>query len=527
MAKEKRIKPLNRRLAVAVTASAMTAGALTPACAAETAWAAQPRLVVGILVEGLTESDLLRYSESLGANGINRVAQGGVAIPCVDYGDASTVAAVSIAATGATPNVTGIDAPTVYDRSAARVSSVIADPQYLGNFTSEKVSPAALRVSTLADELKIASGGYARTYSIAPDAATAIIAGGHSAGSAVWISDTDGRWATSTYYKDLPGAVTERNYRTPLAARIDTMYWTPAVRAAGSFRYDFPRTATDRYRMFKASPRAGDEVTSLACDYLTHIARNHRDGATDMLTLSYSVAPYPYGLASSASMLQEQADAYRRLDGQIARVIDRIDSTTGLSNTLIYIAGIPSDQLIRPTSDIEIAMLPTGEFSPRKARALLNMYLMALYGNGDWVTAYHDRWFFLNTDLADKNGVSTAELRARAAEFLRRMSGVTDATPVDQILASEAGRYINVDHAGDVRIQIQLGWRLIETDSPQTEGKTLRAAAHVAPLFIRYPSLQPTRIDTPVDAAVIAPTLARIIRIRAPNAAGRAPLPLK
>lgn len=527
MAKENKIKPLNRRLAIAVTASAVTAGALMPAHAAEAHAPAQPRLVVGILVEGLTESDLLRYSDCIGSNGINRIASGGVVIPNVDFGDATTVAAVAMVTTGATPNVSGIDAPAVYDRTAARVSSIIADPQYIGNFTSEKVSPAALRVSTLPDELKIASGGYSHTYSIAPDAATAIISGGHSAGSAVWISDTDGRWATSTYYKDLPGAVTERNYRTPLASRIDTIYWTPSVRTAGTFRYDFPRTATDRYRMFKSSPRAGDEITSLACDYLSHIAARHRDGATDMLTLSYTVAPYPYGLPSSASMQQEQADAYRRLDAQIARVLEQIERTGGLSNTLVYIAGIPSEQLLRPTSDIEIATLPTGEFSPRKARALLNMYLMAVYGNGDWVTAYHDRWFFLNTDLADKNGVSISELRSRAAEFLRQMSGVTDASTLENILSSDSRRYVQAAHCGDVRIEIQPGWRLIETDSPRTEGKTLRASAKVAPLFIHYPSLQSTRIDSPVDAAVIAPTLARIIRIRAPNAASQAPLPLK
>ncbi len=518
---------MNRRLAIAVTASAVATGALIPAYAADTTVPAQPRLVVGILVEGLTESDLLRYSDRLGSNGIKRIATGGVVIPNVDYGDAATVAAVATVVTGATPNVNGIDAADVYDRAASRTTPIISDPQYLGNFTSEKVSPAALRVSTLADEIKIASGGYSHTYSIAPDAATAIIAGGHSAGSAVWISDADGRWATSTYYKDLPGAVTERNYRSSLSSRIDTMYWTPAVRSSGAFRYDFPRTATDRYRMFKASPRAGDEITALACDYLTHIARSHRDGATDMLTLGYSVAPYPYGLASSASMQQEQADAYRRLDSQIACLLDQVDHTTGLANTLVYIAGIPSEQLLRPTSDIEIATLPSGEFSPRKARALLNMYLMAVYGNGDWVTGYHDRWFYLNTALAEKNGVNISELRTRSAEFLRQMSGVTDASAVEHILSSDARRYVNVAHAGDVRIEIQPGWRLIETDTPAAEGKTLRASARVAPLFIRYPSLQSVRIDTPVDAAVIAPTLARIIRIRAPNAASEAPLPLQ
>ena len=32
--------------------------------------------------------------------------------------------------------------------------------------------------------------------------------------------------------------------------------------------------------------------------------------------------------------------------------------------------------------------IPTGEFSSKKAVSLLNMYLMALYGNGSWVNGY-------------------------------------------------------------------------------------------------------------------------------------------
>ena len=35
--------------------------------------------------------------------------------------------------------------------------------------------------------------------------------------------------------------------------------------------------------------------------------------------------------------------------------------------------------------------VPAGEFHPKRATALLNMYLMAIYGQGDWVEGYHNR----------------------------------------------------------------------------------------------------------------------------------------
>ena len=48
-----------------------------------------------------------------------------------------------------------------------------------------------------------------------------------------------------------------------------------------------------------------------------------------------------------------------------------------------------------------------------------------------------------------------------------------------------------------------------------------------ARVFIVAPSVPAQVLDTPVDARAIAPTVAGILRIRSPNAAGSAPLRLK
>lgn len=82
-----------------------------------------------------------------------------------------------------------------------------------------------MRVSTLADELKIGSSGDSRAYSIAASPEMAIICAGHASNSATWLNDKDGRWATSTFYRDLPALVANRNYKMPLSARLDTISW--------------------------------------------------------------------------------------------------------------------------------------------------------------------------------------------------------------------------------------------------------------------------------------------------------------
>ena len=64
------------------------------------------------------------------------------------------------------------------------------------------------------------------------------------------------------------------------------------------------------------------------------------------------------------------------------------------------------------------------------------------------------------------------------------------------------------------------GWQETDDDSdmerPQT---TLRAATTVAPAFILAPGEAPRTIGGAVDARVLAPTVAGMLRIRSPNGA--------
>lgn len=501
---------------------------LAAAGASHTAvWAQQsqrPQLVVGILVEGLSEADLSVYRDVLGSDGFERLESQGVTVDAVDYGDARGPAAVAIIATGATANVNGIASRYVYNRDTGRRLPVVHDPAFLGNFTTLTVSPGVIRVSTLPDEARMASGGYGRSYSIAADPETAVIAAGHAASSATWINDNDGRWATSTFYKDTPGALTRRNYQTPLASRLDTISWAD-FRQPGRFSYRFPRTDSDRFMRFKRSARVQQEITDLACDFMADLKALHRTGSTDFLTVAYNVSPSPYGLASPSVMQAEQEDSYRRLDNQIARLLNCIESTTGLANTVVYVAGIPAEPYVRPTDERTRGAIPAGEFSIRKAKALLNMYLMALHGNGEWVSGFDGTDIFLNSTLVSKSGVEMPQIRREAADFMRRMSGVTSAETSEQILAGNRSRYHTATSAPDVSFEITPGWTVTESEH-SSEGLTYRALPSTAPFFLFYPSLKSQRITSPVDAVAIAPTLARTIRIRAPNAASATPLPL-
>ncbi|MDE5940758.1 MAG: alkaline phosphatase family protein [Muribaculaceae bacterium] len=495
----------------------------------------RPQLVVGIVVEGLTMDYLELLRPHFTEGGFRRLLEQGVTVTDVDYGtplDATAASAVIF--TGASPWVNGVASAMVYDPESKRVNSVLFDSATIGNFTDETLSPKALAASTIADELRIDGGGPGYVYAIAPDAAEAIILAGHAGNSAFWINDITGKWATTTYYKDLPTPVQTLNHRQPNEYRLDTLQWTPLLKPADMpdlpahkrlypFRHTFPRTSADRFRAYKNSPVVNSDVTRLATEYIAGLGLGKRE-STDMLNLAYTLQPYMYG--READSRAELMDSYMRLDRDLQSLFSAIDQKgPGLDKTLVFVAGTPLTQ--RTRRDDEQWGVPFGEFSSRKAVSLLNMYLMAVYGNGEWVSGYYNGQLYLNHKLIKERDVDARAMRRESAGFLTRMSGVSNAWTIDDVIERRAGdtpeamrRNTSVATSGDVFVSIAPGWQETDddstTDAPAT---TLRAVSAVAPAFFLYPQGDPVTINTPVDARQIAPTVTGILRIRSPNGA--------
>lgn len=497
----------------------------------------RPALVVGIVVEGLTMDYLELLRAHFVEGGFRRLLEHGVTIADLDYGTPlDGAAATAMVFTGAAPAVNGIPAATVYNPETRRPEPVLLDPETIGNFTDETLSPRKLTASTIADELRIDGGGLGYVYAIAPDPTEAIVLGGHSGNSAFWINDATGKWATTTYYKDLPAPAQNLNHREPNEYRLDTLQWTPVVavetlpdlpsyKKLYPFRHSFPRTVAQRYKAYKNSPAVNTDVTRLATDYLNVLSLGKRE-STDMLNLGYTLTPYLYG--READNRVETMDSYLRLDRDLARLFDAIDAKgPGMDNTLVFVAGTPLTG--RTRRDDDKWNVPFGEFSSRKAVSLLNMYLMAIYGNGEWVSGYHDGQLFLNHNLIKERNQDLRKLRDESARFLTRMSGVTNAWTIDDVIDRRATerpdavrRNTQVATAGDVFVSIAPGWQETDDDSDtETPGTTLRAASAVAPAFILAPGVAATTINSPVDARALAPTVTGILRIRSPNGASQ------
>jgi hypothetical protein len=237
-----------------------------------------PKLVVGITIDQLRGDYLEMFKSTFGNKGFNRLLNNGLVYKNVNYDfpyldKASTITSIF---TGANPSYHGITAEKKFLLANNIEISSFHDDNYLGNFTTEKLSPLSIKVSTIADELKIASGGQSDIFAFAPDASQAMAAGGHAASGAYWIENEDAKWATTTFYKTRQPVVEQFNRsQQSLTYTINSISWKPALPIENykafpytknryNFQHFFANNIKDNVKKFKESPYVNKEVNDMA-----------------------------------------------------------------------------------------------------------------------------------------------------------------------------------------------------------------------------------------------------------------------
>lgn len=503
--------------------------------------AARPKLVVGIVVDQLRTDCLESLKSVLGEKGFKRLMEQGAYMRDVDFvvAEPDAVSATAMIYTGNYPSKNGVVAAEKYNPAQLKVEPILHDPNSLGNFTNETYSPRNIVLSTISDEVAIDGVGLGAVYSVALDPQQAVIMAGHAGNSAFWISEYTGKWCTSTYYKDVPQFMSQRNYSQSIGSRIDTMQWKPSMsldryvalpaqKRYYPFRHTFPISDRNVYRMYLDSPLANEEITTVAIDYLRNLSLGRRGDAMDMLNISYTAAPYKY--VKDGDCRLELQDTYLKLDSQLGRLFDEIDKQVGLDNTVIFLSSTGYyDDAVEDDAKYQI---PSGRFSVKRATSLLNSYLVALHGNGNYVLNYSHGQIYLDHKQIESKGLSVAEVAEEAKIFLCKMSGVSDAYTLKDVLAHNNLAFeplrlsIDPKSAGDIYLKVAYGWTLVDDSRYPEVVKPIRASMVLTPAFIMGGGVDAQVIDTPVDATSIAPTVTQVLRIRSPNGIVSKPLPL-
>jgi len=498
-----------------------------------------PKLVVFITIDQL-RGDYIDYCyHTFGERGFKRLFNEGAVYHNVkfDYLNVSQANAFATLFTGVYPCDHGITSDLVYDFSRLRDASPFYDPDYIGNFTRDNFSPKKLLASTIGDELKLASGGLSEVYAIAPDAASAIISAGHAANAAFWIDNDNGKWATTTYYKGVPWYIDRyNNSNESLPVRMNSMTWQPSlpvdqytaipyIKDKVSFNHVFRANTQDCYPRIKSSPFGNKEVNRLVFQFLEYAALGTRPNP-DMLAITYYAGNYFNNMAKEYSI--EIQDMYIHLDKDIEELLDTLDKKIGLKNILIVLSGTGyfTAEEVYPAG----IQFGGGDFYPNRCTSLLNIYLMAIYGQKDWIKGYYNNQIYLNRKTIEDENLDLAAFQQKAAEFLYEFTGVarvtTDMTlryggSNNDMADFQKGTYFK--ERGDLIISLQPGWR-INNERPGEKVQTIRNNAVQTPLIFMGAGIRPQRIYRDINATEVAPTVTHLLRTRPPNACKEIPL---
>ncbi len=495
-----------------------------------------PKLVVGITIDRLRSDYMEAFAPVYGENGFKRLVNEGVVFSNVQYSSAGQDRASAIASiyTGTVPYNHGIVGETWLDRNSMRPTYCVDDYKSRGVDTWDYSSPKNLLVSTIGDELKIATEGRGMVYSIAPYREMAVLSAGHAADWAMWLDDDTGKWAGTSYYGSKPSWLKYVEPTSP-AMIIGTVDWKPSNDQVRDFNYflltenesSFSHrfTGERRFREFLHSGCVNEVITHAAKTCINNAALGV-DAVPDLLSVCYYAGTFDNKAMSDCAA--ELQDTYVRLDAEIAKLLDDIDAKIGLDNALVFVTSTGYEH--EENDDLTKFRIPTGSFEINRCAALLNVYLMAVYGHSKMVESYYGNQLYLNHKLIEDKQLNLTEIQGRCEDFLLQYSGVRDVYTAHRLSQgawtpgiSRIRNGYNPKCSGDILIDVMPGWMLVNEDVASY--RMMRDSHLEFPMiFIGY-GLKAEKVFTPVTIDRIAPTVAHCVRIRAPNACSEAPLP--
>lgn len=469
----------------AFSAPTTAAGLLSYAHGVELSGQQVPRVVVNVTIDGLRSDLLSAYMPLFNGSGFRLLMEQGCVLTNAAYPNYEPNRASSIAtlATGTVPYDHGIIDLQWLDRSTLRPTYCVEDSRQRGLNTYEQLSPRNVQVSTIGDELKVSTEGKALVYAFAPCSDAAILSAGHAADGAYWIDKTSGQWAGTAYY----------------AAQLPS--WIAAVNTNPQSLTPNERVTAMAQSCFRYTTLGNDEVP----DYLA-------------VTLT------------ALDPAMESEDLYLQLDRMVGNLIATAEQSVGQGNTLFVLTSTATTE--PETTNLDAYRIPTGNFYIDRTANLLNMMLIALYGQGNYVETTYGNQIYLNHKLIEQKQLNLSEVLDRCQELLLQSEGVKDAYSAQRLLLGawtpdidRIRNSYNPRLSGDIMVQVAPGWHLANETTGYTK---LVREAHIAFPILFYGTGVTHKVDgLPASVDRIAPTLAAAMRIRAPNACKTIPFEIK
>ena len=460
--------------------------AITALCAlSSTSLHAQSsRLTVVVMIDGLNHQTLQQIIPTLPPGGLRTIVDEGhgsrLYFPQLLNGGCEAVATLS---TGVTPFYHGIATESRFDPNTQTIIPILEDNQYSGINSALHYSPKALLSPAITDLFRLNNNKDSRIYAIGINPENTIMLAGHAANACIWL-DTDKQkpqWATTNYY---PVGLHPLADQMNTNGSLQTLYshkWTNRMPISN---YILSSTTEEQkngfaYSCFKtelgyttASIRQMPAVNSMVINLAREIQEHERLGEglqNDLLLLELTC--HTPAAKSDYLELAEQQDMYLCINQDLQTLILQLNRRVGSQNYRLILVGKP--ELGHSSEALTAARLPHGTFNVAQAAALLNTYLMAIYGNGQYVIGGHNNSIYLNYPLFQRQKINITHLTQLVTQFLLEFEGVQSVYTASQVPLLQGNaretegklrRSYNKQCFGDILITLHPGYQTINSD---------------------------------------------------------------
>ena len=504
----------------------------------------RPKLVVGIVIDQMRWDYLYRYQKRYTDGGFKRLLNEGFSCEntVIPYVPSVTAIGHTCIYTGSVPSIHGI-AGNNFVKNGEKVYCTDDDTVKPVGSNSEAglMSPRNLWVTTIGDEMKIASNGRAKVVGVALKDRASILPAGHNPDGAFWFDDKSGNFITSTYYMNqLPKWVEVFNSKKfpehYLSEKWNTLYPKDTYTESTSDENEYengikkgvkatlPLNLPELYKKYGYNIiRNTPFGNSLTFDMAKAAIDGEQLGAddeTDLLAVSCSSTDYIGHQVGTHAV--ETEDTYLRLDKAIADFLSYLDTKVGKGNYLVFLSA--DHGAMNNARFLQDRRIPAGNWDDGAAAKKLNEVLAKEYPNtGDLVKTVMNYQVFFNREVIKNQHLDFAKIKQTVVDFLKEDPCVLYACDMGKTMTESIPEEVkyrivngyNRERSGDVQIVLKPNfythgmkgtdhgaWNLYDTHIPLVfMGWGIKHGATTKRTFMTD----------------IAPTIGALIHVQAPN----------
>ena len=504
----------------------------------------RPKLVVGIVVDQMRWDYLYRYQKRYTDGGFKRLLGEGFSCEntMIPYVPSVTAIGHTCIYTGSVPSIHGI-AGNNFVKDGKKVYCTDDDSVKPVGTTSVAalMSPRNLWVSTIGDEMKIASNGRAKVVGVALKDRASILPAGHNPNGAFWFDDQTGCFITSSYYMDrLPKWVEAFNdKRLPkqyLSQKWNTLYpkniYTESTTDENEYengiregvKATLPLNLPELFKKYGYGIiRNTPFGNSLTLDMAKAAIDGEQLGAddeTDLLAVSCSSTDYIGHQVGTHAI--ETEDTYLRLDKAIADFLTYLDSKVGKGNYLVFLSA--DHGAMNNAAFLQDRRIPAGSWDASATAKKLNHVLAKEYPEaGDIVKTVMNYQVFFNRDVIKSKQLDFDNIKQTVVNVLKEDPSVLYACDMakastESIPEEVKSRIINGynrERSGDVVIILKPNFYAHGMKGTD-HGAWNSYDTHIPLVFMGW-GIKHGATTKQTFMTDIAPTIAAMLHVQAPN----------